>query len=395
MKGCGPKGYPGMPESGNMGLPPKLLRQGITDMVRISDARMSGTAYGTVILHVAPESAAGGPLALVRDGDLIELDVAARRLELLVDAAELARAAPHGRRRLRRARPAMSGCSTTMSPRPTRAATSTSWSASAPASCIAARTERDQNREETTRMQHLLGIDVGGTFTDFVAYDRGRGGIEVWKELSVPADPVAGILAGLERYPAADAIEQHPARHHGRDQRRARAQGRRRRLRHHQGLQDVPFIQRGNRKSHYDMSWVKPKPLVKRRHCFELDRAHRRLWRRRHRRSTRPRCARVAAAIRGRARDRGGRRLPAVLLPQPGARAARSRRSWPRSCRACRSRSPTRCCRSGRSTSAPRPRSPTPISSRSSAGSCARCASGSTRRASGAAPWSSSPTAAR
>ena len=80
-----------MPECGNMGLPPKLLRQGVTDMVRISDARMSGTAYGTVVLHVAPESAAGGPLALVRDGDLIELDVAARRLELLVDEAELAR----------------------------------------------------------------------------------------------------------------------------------------------------------------------------------------------------------------------------------------------------------------------------------------------------------------
>ncbi len=91
LKGCGPKGYPGMPESGNMGLPPKLLRQGVTDMVRISDARMSGTAYGTVVLHVAPESAAGGPLALVQDGDLIELDVPARRLQLLVEEAELER----------------------------------------------------------------------------------------------------------------------------------------------------------------------------------------------------------------------------------------------------------------------------------------------------------------
>lgn len=91
LKGCGPKGYPGMPECGNMGLPPKLLRQGVTDMVRISDARMSGTAYGTVVLHVAPESAVGGPLALVRDGDTIELDVARRRLELLVEAPELAR----------------------------------------------------------------------------------------------------------------------------------------------------------------------------------------------------------------------------------------------------------------------------------------------------------------
>jgi dihydroxy-acid dehydratase/L-arabonate dehydrase len=74
MKNCGPKGYPGMAEVGNMGLPPKLLEQGVTDMVRISDARMSGTAYGTVVLHVAPEARAGGPLAIVRDGDWIELD---------------------------------------------------------------------------------------------------------------------------------------------------------------------------------------------------------------------------------------------------------------------------------------------------------------------------------
>jgi L-arabonate dehydrase len=75
LKNCGPKGYPGMAEVGNMPLPPKLLKKGITDMVRISDARMSGTAYGTVVLHVAPEAAAGGPLALVRNGDMIELDV--------------------------------------------------------------------------------------------------------------------------------------------------------------------------------------------------------------------------------------------------------------------------------------------------------------------------------
>ena len=90
LKNCGPKGYPGMAEVGNMPLPPKLLRKGVTDMVRISDARMSGTAYGTVILHVAPEAAAGGPLALVQNGDLVDLDVARRRLELLVPEAELA-----------------------------------------------------------------------------------------------------------------------------------------------------------------------------------------------------------------------------------------------------------------------------------------------------------------
>ena len=91
LKGCGPKGYPGMPEVGNMALPRKLLEAGVRDMVRISDARMSGTAYGTVILHVAPESDAGGPLALVQSGDEIEFDGPNRRLELLVGEAELSR----------------------------------------------------------------------------------------------------------------------------------------------------------------------------------------------------------------------------------------------------------------------------------------------------------------
>ncbi len=90
LRNCGPKGYPGMAEVGNMALPKKLLAQGIRDMVRISDARMSGTAYGTVVLHVAPEATAGGPLALLQTGDEISLDVAARRLDLLVPAEELA-----------------------------------------------------------------------------------------------------------------------------------------------------------------------------------------------------------------------------------------------------------------------------------------------------------------
>jgi dihydroxy-acid dehydratase len=91
LKNCGPKGYPGFPEVGNFALPAKLLKKGVTDMVRISDARMSGTAYGTVVLHSAPEAAAGGPLALVRNGDLIELDVAKRKLLLHVSEQELAR----------------------------------------------------------------------------------------------------------------------------------------------------------------------------------------------------------------------------------------------------------------------------------------------------------------
>ncbi len=88
LQGCGPKGYPGMAEVGNMGLPPKILARGIKDMVRISDARMSGTAYGTVILHTAPESAAGDPLAVVREGDMIEIDVAERRIHLDISEAE-------------------------------------------------------------------------------------------------------------------------------------------------------------------------------------------------------------------------------------------------------------------------------------------------------------------
>ena len=90
LKNCGPRGYPGMPEVGNMGLPPKVLRKGITDMIRISDARMSGTAYGTVLLHTSPEAARGGPLAIVRTGDIIEIDVPARRVHLDVSDDEIA-----------------------------------------------------------------------------------------------------------------------------------------------------------------------------------------------------------------------------------------------------------------------------------------------------------------
>ncbi|MEE1764985.1 MULTISPECIES: IlvD/Edd family dehydratase [unclassified Streptomyces] len=94
LRGCGPKGYPGMPEVSNMPLPRKLLEQGVRDMVRVCDGRMSGTAYGTVVLHVAPEAAAGGPLALVRTGDFITLDVAARRIDVDVPADELAARKP-------------------------------------------------------------------------------------------------------------------------------------------------------------------------------------------------------------------------------------------------------------------------------------------------------------
>jgi len=93
LRNAGPRGAPGMPEAGYIPIPKKLAALGVKDMVRLSDARMSGTAFGTVVLHVSPEAAAGGPLALVRNGDMIRLDVPARRIDMLVDEAELARRA--------------------------------------------------------------------------------------------------------------------------------------------------------------------------------------------------------------------------------------------------------------------------------------------------------------
>ena len=138
LKNCGPRGYPGMAEVGNMGLPRKLLEKGITDMVRISDARMSGTAYGTVVLHVCPEAAIGGPLALVHDGDIIELDLEQRSLHLAVSNEELER---------RRAR----------------------WRAP-----NAART----SGYEGLYAQHVLQANLGADF-DFL---RGRRGTEVLRE---------------------------------------------------------------------------------------------------------------------------------------------------------------------------------------------------------------------
>jgi dihydroxy-acid dehydratase len=106
LRGCGPRGYPGMPEVANMPLPTKLLHQGVRDMVRVCDGRMSGTAYGTVVLHVAPEAAAGGPLDRVRDGDWITLDVANRRLSVEVPDDELAAREPSAALRAALARPA-------------------------------------------------------------------------------------------------------------------------------------------------------------------------------------------------------------------------------------------------------------------------------------------------
>ncbi|AYR23134.1 IlvD/Edd family dehydratase [Herbaspirillum rubrisubalbicans] len=109
MKNVGPKGYPGMAEVGNMGLPPKILATGVKDMVRISDARMSGTAYGTVILHVAPEAAAGGPLGIVQDGDFIELDAYAGKLQLDISEEEMTRRLEARAKVLAERKPEMAG----------------------------------------------------------------------------------------------------------------------------------------------------------------------------------------------------------------------------------------------------------------------------------------------
>jgi len=130
LRGCGPRGYPAMPEVANMALPRKLLEQGVRDMVRVCDGRMSGTAYGPVVLHVTPEAAVGGPLALVEDGDFIVLDVAARRLELDVPDDVLAQRVPSTAMLDGLANPpgAGSGSTSTTFSRPTPVPTSTSWS---------------------------------------------------------------------------------------------------------------------------------------------------------------------------------------------------------------------------------------------------------------------------
>ena len=98
LRNAGPKGAPGMPEAGYLPIPQKLARRGVKDMVRISDARMSGTAFGSIVLHITPEAAEGGPLRLVRTGDLVQLDTASRRIDLLVDDRSLQRARPPRRR---------------------------------------------------------------------------------------------------------------------------------------------------------------------------------------------------------------------------------------------------------------------------------------------------------
>ena len=126
LQNAGPLGGPGMPEWGMLPIPKPLSQQGVRDMVRISDARMSGTSYGACVLHVAPESFVGGPLALVKDGDLIELDVDARRLELRVSDEELARRRAQWKRPCFRTRAGTARSTRATSRRPTRAAISTS-----------------------------------------------------------------------------------------------------------------------------------------------------------------------------------------------------------------------------------------------------------------------------
>ena len=119
-------------------------------------------------------------------------------------------------------------------------------------------------------MRYLLGIDVGGTFTDFVAYDRDGGSIDVWKVMSVPGDPVAGILDGLSRHRHRNDIENVRLGTTVATNLVLERKGARVAYVTTRGFRDIPFIQRGNRKFHYDMSWVKPKPLVERWHCYEV-----------------------------------------------------------------------------------------------------------------------------
>ena len=121
-----------------------------------------------------------------------------------------------------------------------------------------------------TGMRNVLGVDVGGTFTDFVAYDPKSRKFEVWKELSTPGDPVTGIIAGLARHENRQRIANLRIGTTVATNAILERKGAIVAYVTTKGFRDVPFIQRGNRKWHYDMSWVKPKPLVKRRHCFEL-----------------------------------------------------------------------------------------------------------------------------
>ena len=127
LRNAGPIGAPGMPEAGALPIPKKLGAKGLTDMVRISDARMSGTAFGTVVLHVTPEASAGGPLALVRDGDRIRLDAIARARSISWSTRPSSRAAARSGSRRRSPRAATAGSTSSASPRPTRAAISISW----------------------------------------------------------------------------------------------------------------------------------------------------------------------------------------------------------------------------------------------------------------------------
>ena len=122
----------------------------------------------------------------------------------------------------------------------------------------------------TTSMRNVLGVDVGGTFTDFVAYDPETRKVAVWKELSTPVDPVTGIIAGLTAYDNRSAVDNLRIGTTVATNAILERKGATVAYVTTRGFRDVPFIQRGNRKFHYDMSWVKPKPLVKRRHCFEV-----------------------------------------------------------------------------------------------------------------------------
>ena len=381
-EGLRAQGLSGHAGIGNMGLPPKLLRQGVTDMVRISDARMSGTAYGTVVLHVAPEAAAGGPLALVQDGDEIELDVPRAGWSFWSTPAELA-AAP-GRMDAAAAgeparlcpavpRPCHAGGQGLRLRLPGRRAHQPRASRGVLSKIITGRkrqdaaSARDRCRRHLHRLRRLRRRGTADRGLEgAVGAGRSGGRHPERARRAIPTGPTVDNIrlgttvatnAMLERKGAVVAYVDH--------------QGLPRRAVHPARQPQVPLR---HELGQAEAAGQAP-PLLRAR------RAHRRLRRGRRARSTRPRCGAVGGA-RSAAQPEiaGGRRLPAVLLPRTRRTSRRVEGDpAPRSCRACRSRSPTRSCRSGRNTSAPRPRSPTPTSSRWSAASCARCAGGSTR----------------
>ena len=223
-------------------------------------------------------------------------------------------------------------------------------------------------------MSDLVGIDVGGTFTDFVRYDPETQAVDVWKTLSTPADPIDGIVDGLDRSGDVGGIGNIRFGTTIATNAILERKGATVAYVTTTGFRDVPFIQRGKRKSHYDITWVKAKPLVKRRHCYEVDERILARGEVYHPLDT-ERVRAIAREIKalGRVEAVAINFLFSFVTPDHERTA---RQIFAEECPTSRSASPTRCCPSGRSSSARPPPSPTPTSSPSSATILAPCESG-------------------